>query len=123
MSELRQPRLRREEPTVLLDANPAFTIETRPERERVIVAPQGELDVESSGVLGDEVDGLASRGFGAIVLDLRGLTFMDSSGLRLVIEQTRRTDVRITLIDGAEPVSRIFELTGTRCILPFEAQP
>ena len=60
------------------------------------------------------------RGFEAIVIDLRATTFLDSSGLHLLIAQAERTDVRITLIDGPAVVSRLFDLTGVRDVPPCE---
>jgi anti-sigma B factor antagonist len=100
-----------------------FLVEIRPERDRVVVVPRGELDLATVEVLAAELDGLVSRGFDAIVLDLRALVFMDSSGLRLVVAQTGRPDVKVTLIDGEDAVSRIFDITGTRPALPFEPGP
>jgi anti-sigma B factor antagonist len=98
----------------------AFGVGIRPERERVIVTPRGELDLATVDKLRAELDGLARRGFTAMVLDLRELEFMDSAGLRLVLDQTARADATVTLIEGGEPVSRLFDLTGVRKALPFE---
>jgi hypothetical protein len=42
--------------------------------------------------------------------------------LRLVVEQSRRRDAEMTLIDGAEPVSKLFDITGLRSALPFEPE-
>jgi anti-anti-sigma factor len=124
MSDVKQFRSGDRSRPARLDAVPApFTVEIRPERHRVVVVPHGDLDLASVGGLADELDGLVGRGFDAIVLDLRELTFMDSTGLRLVIEQSARSDAKVTLIDGAEPVSRLFDLTGMRPALPLEDHP
>ena len=51
-----------------------------------------------------------------IVLDLGGLTFMDSSGLHLVLDARRRAGEKghkLVVLEGPEAVQRIFELTGT----------
>ena len=97
-----------------------FRVEIRPDRQRVFVEPHGELDLDTVGDLRAAVDDLALRGFEAIVIDLRATTFLDSSGLHLLIAQAARTDARITLIDGSKVVSRVFDLTGVRDALPFE---
>jgi anti-anti-sigma factor len=97
-----------------------FTVEIRPGHDRAAVIPRGDLDLATVGQVSTAVDELVARGSGAVVLDLRELTFIDSTGLRTVVEQTRRTDVKVTLIDGAEPVSRLFDLVGVREALPFE---
>jgi anti-sigma B factor antagonist len=98
-----------------------FEVEVRPARERAIVVPHGELDLTTRDAVAETVDGLAEAEFEEIVLDLRSVTFMDSSGLCLVIEQTRRPDARVRVIDGAAPVARLFDLTGVRSVLPFLA--
>ena len=49
------------------------------------VRPFGELDLDSVHRVEAALDGLHAEGCANIVLDLRGLTFMDSTGLRLVI--------------------------------------
>jgi anti-anti-sigma factor len=97
-----------------------FRVEVRPDRVRVFVEPHGELDLDTVDELRAAVDDLALRGFEAIVIDLRATTFLDSSGLHLLIAETGRTDVRITLIDGPEAVSRVFDLAGVRDALTFE---
>jgi anti-sigma B factor antagonist len=99
-----------------------FTVEIRPDRERVIVVPHGELDLATVGILRAELGGLVNRGFDSIVLDLRRLAFLDSSGLRFILEQAARADTTVTLIDGDPAVSELFDITGTRSALPFEAR-
>jgi len=98
-----------------------FEIEIRPARQQVVVAPLGELDMATTDRLADAVDDLLDAGFDDIVLDFRGLSFMDSTGLQLVIEQARRPDATVRIVDGADPVARLFDLTGTRAELPFLA--
>jgi anti-anti-sigma factor len=50
-----------------------------------------------------------------VVLDLRGLTFMDSTGLRLVIRwdtAAHEGGFRFAVVPGQEVVQRVFRLTG-----------
>jgi hypothetical protein len=46
---------------------------------------------------------------------------MDSTGLRLVIRQSAREDARVSVIDGSDEISRLFDLTGMRDAIRFEA--
>jgi anti-anti-sigma factor len=96
-----------------------FDVEVRPERERAFVVPRGELDMASTDRVAEHIDELVDAGYADIVLDLRELTFMDSAGVRLVVQQTRRTDRTVRLIDGTDPVRKLFDLTGLRNHLPF----
>jgi anti-anti-sigma factor len=86
---------------------------------RVIVAPRGELDCATVARLQTAVDDLVATGWDTIVLDLRALCFMDSTGLCLIMRQTSRTDATVQLIDGTAAVGRLFDLTGVRPRLPF----
>jgi anti-anti-sigma factor len=49
-----------------------------------------------------------------LVLDLRGLKFMDSTGLRIVVSANARAESaerRFVVVRGPEPVHRIFRIT------------
>jgi anti-sigma B factor antagonist len=105
------------------DLDAPLSVEIRPERPRAVVVPHGDLDLSSVDALGAELDDLVGRGFEEIVLDLRALSFMDSTGLHLVLAQSARRDARVTLIDGTGPVSRLFDIAGVRSALPFEVSP
>lgn len=100
-----------------------FSVDVRPDRRRVMVVPNGELDIETVGALATEVEDLIARGFTHVVVDLRATSFIDSSGVHLLLEYGRRPDVRITVIDGPPAVSRVFDLAGVREVLSFEAAP
>jgi hypothetical protein len=55
---------------------PLFSVETRPDRRRVIVVPHGELDLATVDEVADEVDELVAHDFDAIVIDLRATSFV-----------------------------------------------
>jgi anti-sigma B factor antagonist len=92
-----------------------------------VVAPTGELDLSGAAVLQAELDRLADEGeLGGVVLDLRGLEFMDSSGLRLVVladMQAREAGRRFALVRGDETVHRVFEITRMSDRLQFVNDP
>jgi anti-sigma B factor antagonist len=96
-----------------------FEIQIQPDRERVILALRGELDLATVDRVREAIHELVAAGFEAIVLDLHEVSFMDSTGLCLVVEQAGRRDATIQVVDGAPPVARLFDLTGLRPILPF----
>jgi anti-anti-sigma factor len=99
--------------------DPPFAIAVRPQGERVIAAPAGELDMATVSELAASLDKLAADGFRTIVLDLREITFMDSQGLALAVRQCAREDVEVSLVDGSEPVRRLFDVAGIRDWLRF----
>src|SRR5215218_115429 len=86
-----------------------FELRTWPDRERVIVAAEGELDSANVGVVRDALDELLAAGWASIVFDLRELTFIDSTGLSLLVEAqraARRADAAFAIVDGSPVVAR-----------------
>ena len=73
----------------------------------------GEIDAASSVALAARLDPLPLGH--RIVLDLAAVTFIDSSGLRVLIDAHRRAeaDGRVVVIaHPSAPVSRLFEISG-----------
>ncbi len=105
---------------------PIFRCDVEPDRDRARVVLTGELDLAGVEPLEREIDSLLGSGFRRIVVDLRGLTFLDSSGLRYVLTLARSASedgFRLELIQGGDAVRRLFELTGTQDALPFVDAP
>jgi anti-anti-sigma factor len=103
-----------------------FDIEVHPERDSVRVCPCGDVDLATVGRVRERVDELTAAGFARVVLDLREVTFLDSTGLRLLIELDREARVdgwELALIDGSTEVQRVFDVTGMRPRLPFTPHP
>ena len=97
---------------------PPFEIAVDPDGDRVVVVPQGEIDLSTVPVLRRRLDEAAGSGAKQVVLDLRGVSFLDSSGLKLILDQLDR-DVGFALIAGPESVHRVFEITGLHERIPF----
>ena len=103
-----------------------FQIDVHPERMVVRVAPAGELDVSSSSLLADQLAELRDSGFDRIVLDLRGLTFMDSTGIALILAEDRSARDNghsFSLIGGSPAIQRVLEICGVARLLRFEPSP
>jgi anti-anti-sigma factor len=90
-------------------------VDTRVQDGVAVIAPRGELDVAGTPQLEDAVDAACDgHGVEAIVIDLSGLEFMDSSGLRCVVQADQRVrsrGLRFALVPGGEAVQRVFEIT------------
>jgi anti-sigma B factor antagonist len=102
------------EPDPLTGEFEPFRVDVEPEREAVRVAPVGELDIATVDKLQAEVARLLETGFAKIVLDLRGVRFLDSTGLRLVLEldaAAKAESHALFVIRGPDVVHRIFEVT------------
>jgi anti-sigma B factor antagonist len=99
-----------------------FRIDVEPARDFVRVAPVGELDIATVEKLRAEVGRLRESGFTNLVLDLRGVRFLDSTGLRLVLEldaAAREAGQELEIIRGSAVVQRIFDVTQVSDRLNF----
>jgi anti-sigma B factor antagonist len=86
------------------------------------VRPMGELDLATVPVLVAELAGLRHAGVRVVILDLSALDFIDSSGLRCILEydaEARRNGCSIALVRGPDAVQRVFRITDTEARLPF----
>ena len=83
--------------------------------------PEGELDMATADDLERAVEG-ALCGHDELVIDLRGLRFMDPYGLWVLqraFRQARERAIALRLVPGTGIVDRLFDLTGTRAYFEF----
>lgn len=102
-----------------------FRIEEHPDRQSIRVAPVGELDVATVPQVDERLRELCHAGFDHLILDLRGLTFVDSSGLRLVLQwdaRARQDGFGFALIEGSPTIQSMFAVCGVLDRLPFRAR-
>jgi anti-anti-sigma factor len=92
--------------------------------EHQILAVEGELDLSSIPVLAQHIDGQIGGERKALTVDLSGVTFMDSSGLRLLIEldeRAKREQWTLSLVAPShESANLVLRMTGADSVLPFK---
>lgn len=102
-----------------------FSVTVLPAGRAAFVRPHGELDLGTAPVLEQALGQV--EGCDTLVLDLRGLTFSDSSGVHLVVGICERADARgweLRIITGPPEVQRVFEITGGQeRLLPYLHPP
>jgi anti-sigma B factor antagonist len=89
----------------------------------VTVSLQGELDLSSARRMEERFASIDEQTPARVVVDLGGLAFMDSSGLRTLLladALAREHGYEFVLLPGQEPVQRVFEVTGALDVLRFE---
>ena len=94
-----------------------FAVEVRPDREIVVLEVSGELCLASAGCLTQSIEEVLGSGFEQLVLDLREVTFMDSTGVRLLLETEARAQagaLRFGIVLKTGQPERVLELVGLR---------
>jgi len=87
-----------------------------------VIALDGELDLEGAERVTRELHSAEATDARRIVLDLSRLEFIESSGIRLIVDADARSRMhghRLVLIRGPRSVHRVFELTAVAERLPF----
>jgi anti-sigma B factor antagonist len=97
-------------------ADEQLVVEARTQRRTALVALRGELDLVTVSKVAEVLDALEPQASGVrhIVLDLRGLTFMDLVGLRELVRQNeyaRANRHNLAVVRGTDAIHRVLELT------------
>jgi anti-anti-sigma factor len=91
-----------------------LSLEVRHEGGGTVVSARGDIDLSTLAKATAALDG-ARLGAATLILDLRGVGFMDTSGLRLVIDEQRKAaegGYRFAVVRGPRRVQRLFEIAG-----------
>lgn len=92
-----------------------FSVETRNGDQAVIIGVSGELDLASSPALEHELERGAAARAEVVIVDLRNLEFMDSTGLSVLVRAHQRateSGQRFGVVRGPQQVQRLLSLTG-----------
>jgi anti-sigma B factor antagonist len=100
----------------------AFSVRTELHGDAAVVVPTGELDLATApaleAALARAFDGEAAR----VVLDLRELEFIDSSGLRTLLTARRRSEDsrrQFSLVAGHRGLERTLEIAGVHKVFSW----
>jgi len=118
---LRHPHHQREDDASVVRKG-LLAVRTAGRDSGLVVAAVGDLDASTVEVLDEAIRQAEGADAQEIVVDLSGLTFMDSSGLRAILQAHARSQAdsnRLRLVRGPRRVQRVFELTGMDSRLPF----
>jgi anti-anti-sigma factor len=90
-----------------------FRIHSRELPDATVLVLEGELDVASAAELGREIDA-ANHERSRVVMDLRGLSFMDSTGLRALVAASESVEAagrEFAVVRGPRQVERLLAVT------------
>jgi anti-sigma B factor antagonist len=103
-----------------------FNVETHDGSQAVIIGVSGELDLASSPALEHELERGAASQAEVVIVDLRELEFMDSTGLSVLVRAHQRAmenGQRFGVVKGPPQVQRLLSLTGVADRLTLADSP
>lgn len=92
-----------------------FRVEVHSQGRSSVITVSGELDLASSMALEEELVRVTESDAAQVIVDLRELEFMDSTGLSTLVKAHQRAEEagqRFALIRGPQQVQRLLTLTG-----------
>ena len=93
----------------------SFRVDVRNQNRTALVVVSGELDVASGPTLEQELATTGASDAQLLILDLRDLEFIDSTGLSILIkahQQAEASGRRFAVVRGRSQVQRLLGLTG-----------
>lgn len=90
-------------------------VSTREESGRTVVTAAGEVDVYTAPKLDEALTAALADGADALVVDLSGVDFLDSTGLSVLVkalEVLRGRGGRLDVVVAVERVAKVFRITG-----------
>lgn len=99
-----------------------LAVQTRHQADAVVVAVAGELDLLVAPLARDALARALHESRQRLIIDLSGLTFIDSGGLHVLLQaekRCRKTGRGLIVRPGPPNVQKVFELTNTIGRLPF----
>jgi anti-sigma B factor antagonist len=97
-------------------------VETQHEGDVAVVAATGEVDVFTAPGLDAEITALVEQGHSRLVVDLSGVSFLDSTGLGVLVKglkTARDAGGSMHLVVTSERIRKIFDITGLDASLPL----
>ncbi|MGC0314856.1 STAS domain-containing protein [Kitasatospora acidiphila] len=103
---------------------PAMTVSVRPWAHGAVVAPEGELDLDTAGLLRDALERQVRSRRPYILVDCAGLRFCDSTGLSVILRARTAAQAAgggLDLVAPRPALLRLLALTGTEEVFQVHA--
>jgi anti-anti-sigma factor len=101
-----------------------FATATRQNGDSLVLSPIGELDMATAPELEEAIE--SAQGGSAILIDLRGLTFIDSEGIKALLRvyaAGQNGNSTVSFIRGTDNVQRVLQVAGVEPILTWADLP
>ena len=94
-------------------------VEVRESPGSARIALSGQFDIASSDDASRALQALLHRGLDLVVIDLSGLDFIDSTGVKFLVEgreTARDLGIKLSLVHGGDPVRRVLTVSGVMAL-------
>ena len=105
---------------------PSFDLKVVRSDRTTRLLPSGELDIASAPEFEQAIAEATAEPGAELVLDLRELTFMDSTGLRALAQTNARAGeagFALSIVRGPRQIERVLEISGLAELLPLVDAP
>jgi anti-sigma B factor antagonist len=102
---------------------PALTFKTEERREAVVLHPAGEVDLATVSSLWSMLKSM-SEGGRPVIVSLSGITYIDSTGIKALLDGHRlfqQRAQRLVLADPTSMVRKVIEITALEKVIPVYA--
>jgi anti-sigma B factor antagonist len=103
-----------------------FAVESIGGDHDVIIRVVGDVDLVTAGLLGAELEQAVEGSDGAVIVNMAGVTFLDSAGLWVLLRAQAALDTlgrRLVVASPARPASRTLELAGLLDTFHLPSEP
>ena len=97
-------------------------ISTTPGSDRYVITVSGEVDLATSPELDTAIIAAIESGTSSVAINLTDVSFMDSSGLGVIVrglKRCREADKDLDLVITNERVLKVFGITGLDQVIPI----
>jgi anti-sigma B factor antagonist len=97
-------------------------IATTPGSDRYVLTVSGEVDLATSPEVDAAIIGAIESGTSSVVIDLTDVSFMDSSGLGVIVrglKRCRESEKDLDLVITNDRVLKVFGITGLDQVIPI----
>ena len=99
-----------------------FSIQIEHRGSSLLVSISGEFDLGATEQFGKVVEEIKGKDVHDVEIDLRKVSFIDSTGLRMLVEAeriTRERELTLRIVRGGSAVERVLQITGLDQVLPL----
>lgn len=92
-----------------------MVLETRRDSGTLIIQAENRLDMANAQDFHDQLDGAIQASERSVVIDMEGLTYISSAGLRVILQMVRkmqRQDAQLALCSLSKEVMQVFTTSG-----------